>query len=231
MSTDLVQQAVTTILADIGEGTFPSNSALPAESVLAAHLGVSRPTMREAVKILAARGVLNVVHGRGTFVQPQSQWTDLPTLIDAQSRQHSPRTLGLKLIEIRRMIEVGAAGLAADNCTEDDLARMEEHLVQFEAADRAGDIDQIVTADLAFHDDILRASGNPFISAVMQPIAHELLLSRTETSRDPAIRSRAQHHHRRVFDAIAAGDATAAKNAMRAHMAQTKDDIEKYLAD
>lgn len=229
LSTDLVQQAVATLVHDIASGTFGAGSALPPESDLARHLGVSRPTMREAVKVLASRGVLRVVHGRGTFVQPQSEWTDLPTLVHAQSRDLSPRVLGLKLTEIRRMIEVGASGLAATHRTAEDLIAMKTQLDRFDQADETADVTRIVAADLGFHNAILAASGNPFIGAVLQPIAGELLVSRTETSKDPDIRSRAQRHHKRIYAAIMAGDVPKAKNAMRAHMTQTKHDIESYL--
>lgn len=231
MSVDRVTAAVDDILSRIHSGEFTIGQALPPETDLANLLEVSRPTMREAVRALSTRGVLRVVHGRGTFVNPIRSWTDLPTMIDALVRVESPREIGLQLIELRRMIEVGACGLAARNRTEDDLVALEAHLASFARAEQTGDIDGIARADLAFHTAILSASENPFLPAIMFPLVDALSASRRHTSSDPEIRERAAGHHRAILAAIAAGDETAAKNAMRAHMTQTRDDIATRLPD
>lgn len=231
MAIDLVLRAVDTVLDGIEDGTFPVGQALPRETELATFLGVSRPTMREAVKILAARGVVRVQHGRGTFVEPQSNWTDLATLVAARSLGHSPRSVGLQLVEVRRMIEVGAAGLAAVHRTDHDIASMRQILDEFDRAHATNDIATAGRCDLEFHDAILGASGNPFVALVLRPIKEELKDSRLQTSADPKIRIRAQRHHRAILTAITSGDAAAAKDAMRAHMTQTREDIQRYLAD
>lgn len=219
----LVDEAIQGILDRVVDGEFPAGSALPPETDLAALLEVSRPTMREAVRSLSDRGVLRVVHGRGTFVAPREEWRDLPTLIGVLARTTPSRDLGLQLIQVRRMLEVGAAGLAAEHRSDDDVARMRELLDRYDAA--GDDVDEVAALDIAFHEAILAASGNPFLAAIMQPLAEALAASRRTTAAREDVRSRAQEHHRRIFHAISAGDPAAAKDAMRAHMTQTHDDI------
>ena len=221
----LVDEAIQGILDRVVDGEFPAASALPPEADLAALLEVSRPTMREAVRSLSDRGVLRVVHGRGTFVAPQEEWRDLPTLIGVLARTTPSRDLGLQLIQVRRMLEVGAAGLAAEHRSDDDVARMQALLDRYDSAASQEDVDEVAALDIAFHEAILAASGNPFLAAIMQPLAEALSASRRTTAAREDVRSRAQEHHRRIFQAISDGDPAAAKDAMRAHMTQTHDDI------
>ncbi|MBB1511033.1 FadR family transcriptional regulator [Tessaracoccus sp. MC1679] len=221
----LVDEAIQGILDRVVDGGFPAGSALPPEADLAALLEVSRPTMREAVRSLSDRGVLRVVHGRGTFVAPREEWRDLPTLIGVLARTTPSRDLGLQLIQVRRMLEVGAAGLAAENRNDVDLTAMRAVLDGYDEAAARADVDEVVRLDLAFHGLVLKASGNPFLAAIMQPLAEALSASRQTTAAREDVRARAQEHHRRILEAISGGDASAAKDAMRAHMKQTHDDI------
>lgn len=230
MASDRVTSAVEKILEGIFSGSFTVEKPLPPEKELAEFLDVSRPTMREAVRALSIQGVLGVVHGSGTFVKPMTQWSGIGVIVQAMTRWESPRTLGLKLIEMRRMIEVGACGLAARNRSEADVEQLQQYLELFDRASEAGDVDTVTEVDLAFHDLILMASGNPFLPAVMQPLKTALASSRKHTSSDPKIRERARHHHGDIFAAIRDRDEQAAKDAMRAHMTQTRQDIEAHLS-
>lgn len=220
-----VDEAIAAILDRIVDGTFAVGESLPPEADLAALLGVSRPTMREAVRSLSDRGVLDVVHGRGTFVAPRGEWRDLPTVIEVLARTTEPRELGVQLTQVRRMIEVGACGLAAEHRTSEDVALMHRLLDEYDVASAARDVDEVVRLDIAFHDAIVQASRNPFLATIMQTLGRALFTSRRTTSARTAVRARAQEHHRRILAAVEAGDPAAAKNAMRAHMTQTHDDI------
>lgn len=223
--TGRVDEAIQGIVERIVDGSFVVNEALPAEAELAQLLDVSRPTMREAVRSLSDGGVLKVRHGRGTYLAPRDQWRHLPTLIAVVARTTSPLELGIQLTQVRRMIEVGAAGLAAENRTEDDLQRMAKLLDEFDQAHAIQDDERLVAHDIAYHEAILHASGNPFLASIMQPLSEALFRSRRVTTSSSDVRSRAQEHHRNIFDKIQAGDAAGAKEAMRAHMTQTHDDI------
>lgn len=231
MSIDLVQQAVQGILDRIASGEFSPDTALPGETDLAAMLGVSRTTMREAVRILKDRGVLEVVHGRGTWVTPANEWVDLGTVVHMTLHTSTPRQVGLKLVELRRMIEVGSAGLAAQHRTDEQLAIMARHIEAMDAAGARDDVSGVVEADLAFHDTVIQAADNPFLLAVMRPLAEALRESRTVTSAHGEVRERAQEHHREIMAAIAEGNEQEAKDAMRAHMTQTRRDLVKYTTE
>ena len=221
----LVDGAIDSILDQIIEGTIADDEALPPEAELASLLDVSRPTMREAVRSLSDRGVLRVVHGRGTFVNPRDQWRDLPTVIRAMARTTPKRELGIQLTQVRRMIEVGACGLAALNRSEADVEEMRALLDRYDEANAAGDAEAATQIDIDFHTAILQASGNPFLATIMNPLSEALYASRYTTSSLADVRERAQGHHRRIVERIAAGDSAGAKEAMRDHMTQTHDDI------
>ena len=227
----LADEAIDAILDQIVDGTFAPGEALPSEQDLANLLGVSRPTMREAVRALTDRGILNVVHGRGTYVTEQREWRDLPTLINVVARTTSPRELGRQLTEVRRMIEVGACGLAAQHRTDEDLDALRTCLADYDRAAAREDIEEVVRLDLDFHECIIRATGNPFLAPVMHSLTDALQRSRRVTSAQVEVRERATRHHRDILRAIKVRDAEAAKNAMRAHMTQTRDDIVKFASD
>ncbi|WP_406712380.1 FadR/GntR family transcriptional regulator [Trueperella pyogenes] len=217
-----VDEAIEGIIQRIIDGTFTVDRPLPPEAELAALLDISRPTLRECVRSLSDGGVLRVIHGRGTFLAPRQDWHHLPTLITVLSSTTDQLELGIQLTQVRRMIEVGAAGLAAQHRTDADIERMESVLDGYDAAK---DAEEAVALDISYHELILHASGNPFLSAIMQPLSEALLTSRRFTTSSADVRRRAQKHHRRIFDCIRAGDAQGAKDAMRAHMSQTHDDI------
>lgn len=225
MSRSLSAQVVQQIMDRIADGTFEDGQALPPEAEFASTLGVSRLTMREAVRVLKDRGVLRVVHGRGTYVAPTEDWTDLASIIHVLGTQTSPRELGLQLIEVRRMIEVGACGLAAHNRTSNDLEALQAHLQDFDDAEKRGDIEGVLMADLAFHSAIVRASANPFLQTIMTALEAPLMRSRRETTAIGEVRERARMHHHAIYAALESGSADAAKAAMRAHMTQTKQDL------
>ncbi len=226
-----VNDAITNLFESILDGTFEGGKPLPAEVELAAYLEVSRPTMREAVRDLATRGILDVVHGRGTFVRPVSTWTDFSAVALAMTRNYSERQLGLQLSEVRIIIEVGAAGLAALKHSEEELELMQQHLDEFDAAAARNDVEGIVLADQAFHNVILQASGNPFLESVMQPLQEILIDPRRKMGMDDAIRNRVRSHHFAIRRAIASGNDRAAEAAMRAHLEQARNDLVLGLPD
>lgn len=229
MATDLVQGAIDRILDAILSSTFVPGEPLPPEKELASWLQVSRPTMREAVRTLAERGVLIVKHGCGTYVVDPAKWSDLPTIIWWIESTTAPQDLGTYLVELRRMIEVGACGLAAQRHSADDIEGMRQALAQYDEAVAREDLGAAAQADLDFHQRILDASGNPFLAAVMGPLARALHNSRMYTTAIEEVRDRARHHHYAILDCIERGDVPAAKEAMRSHMTQTRDDIEKFV--
>lgn len=170
MRKDRVTQGVDRIMQAIADKEFELGQAIPGEAKLAEFLDVSRPTMREVVRTLADRGVLEVVHGRGTFVAPLDQWSDVRSRVDFISRTLSPGEVGFHLTEVRRMIEVGSCGHAAARAEDSDLDRMQTALDAYDAALEAHDVAGIAKSDVEFHNAVFEATKNPVVTALMIPL-------------------------------------------------------------
>ena len=192
---------------------------------------MSRLTIREAIKTLRAKNVVRVERGRGTYVNPVDQWTTLEALVRATVHRESAtgRTLPERLIEVRRIVEVGAAELAAERRTDEDTARLEAQLAEMAAADEAGDVDAFVAADLAFHQTVLDAAGNGLIAALLGPLSRLLVPARHQTSEFDDIRRHALDYHAAIVEAIRAGDTEQARRAMHDHIDQTQEDLRVYV--
>jgi DNA-binding FadR family transcriptional regulator len=216
----LADQVVEHLLHDISEGTYPPDAQLPPEPVLAELTGVSRLTLREAIKGLRQRGVVRVEQGRGTFVNPMSQWLpyDPKLLAKMVGRDHG---LALQLTEVRCIVEVGAAELAAKRRTTADLATMRDALQRMNASldDDAVTFSQ---ADIDFHLAVLRAVGNYFIPALLAPVDAGLREIRTRTSQNREMNERAIAMHTRIYEAIRAGSARKAASSMALHLEETR---------
>ncbi|WP_326624603.1 MULTISPECIES: FadR/GntR family transcriptional regulator [unclassified Streptomyces] len=223
LSDDLAEQLLTAII----DGRYPPNSALPPEGELSEQGGISRLTVREAVKQLRAQNVVRVVRGRGTYVNPPDRWTALEPVVRAASRTSG--ALSERLIEARRLIENGACELAASRRTEEDLDALRQHLDVMRKAAEAGDTEQFVKADIDFHDTVMRATGNLFVPLLFEPFGPLLVEGRRETSAVPEIRDNAIAHHVAVLAALESGSPEAARTAMDAHMNQTADDLRAHV--
>ncbi|MFJ2442880.1 MULTISPECIES: FadR/GntR family transcriptional regulator [unclassified Streptomyces] len=219
------------VLSSIIEGQYPPGTALPAEGVLAEEHAVSRLTVREAVKVLRSQNVVRIQRGRGTYVNAPDQWTALEPMIRAAAGLPVGGAIPEKLIEARQMIEIGAARLAATRRTEGDLADLAETLDEMRAAAEAGDTEQFVQADMAFHDVVMRASGNAFVPLLFEPFGRLLIEARRQTSAVPQIRTNAIRQHENVLTALRSGDPEKARLAMDEHMAQTADDLRTHVID
>jgi GntR family transcriptional repressor for pyruvate dehydrogenase complex len=174
---------------------------------------------------LAQRGVLRVEQGRGTFVNPSSAWLPLdPQLLTSLARRD--HGLAAQLTEVRSIVEVGAAGLAARRRKPADLDRMRSALERAEVALAEGDVDAFSRADIEFHQAVLDAVGNQFVPALLAPVDGALQEIRRQTSQDPAAARRALVMHRRILDAVRGRSAAAAAEAMRRHLEETRRHIE-----
>ena len=213
-------------------GVHPPGSALPSEGELASAAGLSRLTVREAIKVLRAKGMVRVERGRGTYVTAPAEWSLLdPVLLLARSELSADGDeIGHRLIEARRLVEVGAASLAARRRTDGDLEALESSLAGMREADRAEDVGAFVAEDIRFHTVILDAVGNVFIAALFDPLQQVLRLARWQTSAFAEERTNAIAAHGSILRALAAGDSDAAGQAMGAHIDQTERDFVRFVA-
>lgn len=228
----LSDELADSLLVEILDGIYPAGM-LPPEAVLAERWRLSRLTVREAVKILQSKSVLVVRQGSGTQINPVDEWSPLdPTLLLARFR-HNAGDLDLpkRFIEARRLVEVGVAEIAAARRTEQHLNDLASALGDMKKASKVADVSVFVDADILFHQVVMDAAANAFVSALFDPLAQILHVTRQQTSSFAPIRKHAIAHHQKILDALTLGDPEGARKAMSDHMAQTERDINTYVAD
>lgn len=227
--TPLASTVADAILDAIVRGEHAAGESLPSEAELGAMHDVSRITVREAIKTLQAKGVVRIVNGKGSYVNPVAEWVSLDAVLQATSAGGDDGDAAVQLVEVRRMLETGAAALAATRRSDDDIGLLEEYVAQMRAAHEHNDVDAFVVADLAFHDVILRASGNVFLRVMFEPLTRVLAERRAQTSRIVEIQAHAIDEHASVLEAIRTGEPERARRAMDRHMDQTIDDLRHYV--
>lgn len=198
----------------IGSERLKPGDRLPSERALTALLGVSRPSVREAVKSLEARGTLVVRHGQGVFVaSPQSQ-RDLRAALVQQEV-----TLA-ELFAMRELLEVQAAGWAATARDDVRLSAAEIVLKQLTTAvaTQDPDFELLQRLDAAFHLRIVEAAGNRFLNQTLGVLQQMIAAGMETTLRLPGRLARSHEEHRKLMAALAAGNASAARQAARRHI-------------
>ena len=180
---------------------------------LQAELDVSLTALRESLKVLAAKGLVDARQKRGTFVRPRADWNLLdPDVLRWQFSAQADVSLLRSLHEVRTIVEPAAVRLAAERHTEEDLARLDDALA---AMSVAADPQSAVDADLAFHRALLDATHNELLTR-MQTVLESAL-----AARDQLVHGTSKHSddpvpsHRAVLDGVRARDEDAAEAAMR----------------
>ncbi|ALJ19873.1 FadR/GntR family transcriptional regulator [Microbacterium sp. No. 7] len=225
----LVNVVADALLDRIVAGELDVGAALPSEAEIGEEFEVSRVTVREALRVLTAQGVVQVASGIGSSVRPIDEWRSIDALVRYRSAHADDGDVAVQLIAVRRMFETEAAALAATRLSDEALVELDGCIDGMRDASARGDVDAFVAADLRFHDVIMRGSGNIFLAALFDPITRVLAERRAETSRVPEIQSHAIAEHRRVLEALRARDEAAARTAMDLHMQQTLDDLTHYV--
>jgi DNA-binding FadR family transcriptional regulator len=226
----LVEIVVEKLLDKIVSGEVGPHKALPSETEIAKEVEVSRLTAREAIKTLEANNVVYKRRGLGTFVNPVERWTDLEAIARVSLRNLAGDQVPMHLIEVRKLVEVGAAELAALHHRPEDLVSMTSCIAAMQTAHDEGDLDAFFTADISFHDALLRATGNPFIPALLTQLTVLLRTVRRLTSDSDVVQTHAIHQHQLVLDAVRSGSSAKAHEAMNDHMAQIVEDYETYFS-
>ena len=216
----LYEQIVRQIEDSILKGALKPGDQLPAERELAQNFGVSRTAVREAVKALREKGLVEAYSGRGTFItngttQAIRQSLDLVSRIGQQE--------GLShLAELRQILEPEIAGLAAVRIEEQLLATMRESLGIMDH--NLEDPDAYIEADLDFHLALAEAAANPLVLSLLDSIVGLLREQRLRIFRVEGGPERGQYHHKRILAAIESRDPEKARAAMRAHLTQVGED-------
>ena len=206
-------------------GELQPGDVLPKEDTLSKEYGVSRTVIREAVKGLAARGLVESRPKVGTIIRPRSDWQMLdPAVLEWVAATEETGDFMYHLAEVRQAIEPATAELAARNATPEDVATMREAYAQLEKS--ISDQDAWALADLAYHESIVAAAHNEFLAYIIRALRRPLqskrrinialvdlleeqAIAEPYTSAEDEVLSR----HREVLDAIEAGDESGARAA------------------
>jgi GntR family transcriptional regulator, transcriptional repressor for pyruvate dehydrogenase complex len=216
----LYEQIVQQIEDSITKGTLKAGDQLPSERELALKFGVSRTAVREAVKALHEKGLVEAYSGRGTFItngtsQAVRQSIDLMMRIDQADGS-------VYLAEVRQILEPEIAALAATRIQEPQLALMREAFAVMNEALK--DPEAYIEADLDFHLALAEAAENPLILSLLDSIVGLLREQRMRIFFEDGGPQRGQYHHARILAAIERRDADGSRAAMRDHLQQVRED-------
>ena len=205
-------------------GDYAPESILPREAELMDAFGVSRTVLREALRTLTSKGLIESRPRVGTRVRPRTAWNLLDAdLLDWYSRVAPPMAFALKLQEMREMIEPYAASLAAASHDDETFAELEAaHAAMVEARN----VDEWVRADLQFHLSVLAACSNELLVPLGTLIERTLEAQLRLNAKRAGVFNASLAEHTAVFDAIRDRDASLARQAMASLLGVTRERIE-----
>ena len=203
---------------DIVGGTYPPGSSLPTEAELGEAFGVSRTVVRESVMLLQDKGLVRIVHGKGTQVTDPRSWDMIDDVVLSAMVRHDD-TLGIldELVLVRAALEQDMAAAAAERATP---AQRDQIQVAFDAMERsAHDVAEFALADVVFHDAVMDASGSRLARAIVTSIHGKARTTgRYHGSTSADLIAETLDEHRTILTAIGQGDKAAAATAMHAHI-------------
>ncbi len=220
------------IVSELGlaivSGELQPGDRLPPEPQLLERYEVSRPVLREAVRVLVAKGLVVSRQRAGALVRPRNEWHLLDPdvlywLIQTKPQQEFLNTL----MEVRRIFEPAAAALAARAATEDQLQQIEAAFAGMEAAT---DVEELLEPDLAFHRRIAEATGNDLIAYIGNMLSLALRESIVLSSQLPNTHELSLPRHKAILTAIRDRDPLAARQATLVQLQETGDDLSSVLS-
>jgi GntR family transcriptional regulator, transcriptional repressor for pyruvate dehydrogenase complex len=228
----LADTVVTEIENQILDGALRPGDRIPSERKLAEDFGVSRPSIREAIQKLVAKGLLVTRHGGGTTVTDKlnaafmDPWQDMV-------KDHP--LLHRDVLEVREMLEGQAAALAALRATDVDMNRLDKAYAALDEAYANKDLDASIAADVAFHQAIAEASHNVLIghlTASLMRVIHDHVTNNLKHSHTrPAHWEQLRCQHRAIWKAIKANKADKASVAAKEHSTYIRESIENNALD
>ncbi len=219
----LYEQIVQQIEDSILKGALKPGDQLPAERELAQNFGVSRTAVREAVKALREKGLVEAYSGRGTFVTDGTSHAIRQSL-DLMIRigQQEGREGSIHLAELRQILEPEIAALAVARIEEQLLVTMREAVATMDK--NLHEPAAYIEADLDFHLALAEAAGNPLVLSLLDSIVALLREQRMRIFNVDGGPERGQFHHKRILAAVEARDPEKARSAMRDHLVQVRED-------
>jgi len=210
----VTDEAILRIKEMILTGELAPGGRLPPEKELSERLGLSRSSLREAVKALEVIRVLDVRRGDGTYVtslEPRLLLEAMSFVIDLHDDQSV-----LEIFAVRRILEPAAAALAARHAGDDALSSLRQAVA---TVDHASDVEGLVEHDLEFHRGIAEATGNSYLASLLDSLSSHTVRARIwrGITQESAVERTLQEHHA-ILDAISAGDADLASALTVVHV-------------
>ena len=214
----VAEQVARQLLALVQSGKLKPGEQLPPERELAATLGVSRPSLREALRALSLLGVLRIRQGGGVYVSsldPESLLAPLHFFISLNARNVED------LFEARLVIESEITRIAAEKISPENLTILKE-CVEFES-NELDDEDKFIESDVKFHKVLFKTADNSFLQQFATSLHILGKASREITGHIPGVVEQSLDDRKRILHAIEAGDGDAAAAAMRQHLSNVRD--------
>lgn len=209
-------------------GVLKSEEMLPSERELGEMFGVSRTVVREAIHNLAARDLVEIRAGSGSYVMGPTT-KSVSEALSLLLRSRTKDFLVDDLHEVRRVLETEIAGLAADRATEEDVKTLEANLRRLADANDAQDHETCANLDVEFHRGLAVGTQNPLFLILLDSLDDLLLAIRRIALQDPATFQKATYHHREILEKVKGGDPLGARTAMSAHLDQSEDTMRGVL--
>lgn len=221
-----------TVVDQIGlrivQGDFPPGEALPTADDSTEMLGVSRTVLREAIKVLAGKGLVESRPRTGTRVRPRADWNFLdPDVLSWRYAAGVSADDVKALFELRRAIEPMSAALAAQRATPEQVADLNAALAEMEEV--CDDGERFAKPDLLFHQTILRMTGNELIGSLAALVETALVMSFRLSNDNPGGQRHSLPLHREVARKIAAGDGAGAQKALLVLIDNAEEDVRRSV--
>jgi len=223
----LYEQVANKIETTIVARHYKPQDRLPSERDLAESFAVSRTVIREAMKLLEARGLIEILTGNGVFVSQPDTSVVTRSLGMYLHLQGTVQDSEFKVHELRRILEVEIAGLAAERATEAELDQLRQIIERMSAADHPRE--QVAMLDLEYHITLAQATHNEMISMVYEPVIEylrqQLLLAWQRYDRSPEVFNQ---QHRALYEAVRDHDPIRARAAMTAHLDYARELLYRF---
>jgi GntR family transcriptional repressor for pyruvate dehydrogenase complex len=223
----LYERIVIQIEQRIEAGDLKVGDQLPSEHELADQFAVSRTAVREAVKALRQRGLVEIRPGRGTFITNETSDT-IRNSLGMMMKFGATKGSG-NLVEVREILEPEIAALAATRITDEYIAAMQKAVKIMDTA--LDNVEVYIEADLDFHLALAEGTLNPFIPILMDSIIDLLREQRKRISLAKGGLERGQFHHKRILKAVTSRDPQASRKAMHDHLQQVREDSKTSAAN
>ncbi len=229
--TDLPTRISVIVLDYIKKNNLMPGDKLPSENSLSKALGVSSRSIREALKILQARGLVEIKHGKGTYLVNNAYNSFLDTLATTLHFSSDVEALILKLIQVRMIIEPAIIKIVASQRTEKELQTLRNILSSMEKATEAQDREKFIYYDIRFHKTIFDIAGNDILIALYNVLWEVILESLKKTDFRVFTEEDAKKSHHEIFDAIKDKDGERAAQILTEQLSANEDAIKRQISN